>query len=91
MTQAMTWLMQTKEAVAKGAAIHYRVFFLADDCEVELVQHRPRSRIGPTAEPRGSPWPKRLPRDQVGKRSGCILEYPKTSKILITLATLLEI
>ncbi|MHB8968965.1 MAG: serine/threonine-protein kinase [Pirellulaceae bacterium] len=38
MTQAMTWLVQTKEAVAKGAAIHYRVFFLADDCEVELVR-----------------------------------------------------
>ncbi|MHB8954887.1 MAG: serine/threonine protein kinase [Pirellulaceae bacterium] len=38
MTQAMTWLVQTRDAVAKGAAVHYRVFSLADDCEVDLVR-----------------------------------------------------
>jgi hypothetical protein len=41
MTQAMMWLVQIKDAVAKGAAIHYRVFFLADDCEVELIHTGP--------------------------------------------------
>ena len=29
--------LDARTAVATGAAIHYRVFFLADDCEVELV------------------------------------------------------
>jgi hypothetical protein len=44
MTQNMTALAEIRTAVAAGAAIHYRVFFLADDCEVELV------RTGPDAE-----------------------------------------
>ncbi len=38
MTQAMAWLTQTRDAVTKGAAIHFRVYLLVDDCEVELVR-----------------------------------------------------
>ncbi len=44
MTQAMAWLTQTREAVAKGVAIHFRMFLLVEDCEVELI------RTGPAPE-----------------------------------------
>ena len=44
MTQNMASLAEIRAAVASGAAIHFRVFFLADDCEVDLV------RTGPDAE-----------------------------------------
>ena len=44
MTQNMASLTEIRTAVAAGAAIHFRVFFLADDCEVDLV------RTGPDAE-----------------------------------------
>ncbi|MCU0959246.1 MAG: serine/threonine protein kinase [Pirellulaceae bacterium] len=38
MTQRMQWLNQTREQVAQGAPIHFRVFYLADDCEVDLLR-----------------------------------------------------
>jgi hypothetical protein len=41
MTQAMAWLTQTRDALTKGAAIHFRVYLLVDDCEVELVRTGP--------------------------------------------------
>jgi hypothetical protein len=44
MTRNMASLTEIRAAVASGAAIHFRVFFLADDCEVDLL------RTGPDAE-----------------------------------------
>ena len=34
----MEALMQMREAMAEGAAIHFRLFYLADDCEVDLLR-----------------------------------------------------
>jgi len=45
MTENMAALAEIRTAVAVGAAIHYRAFFLVDDCEVELL------RTGPEAAP----------------------------------------
>lgn len=39
-TQAVAWLTTMREALAKGAAVHFRVFLLVEDCEVELVRSR---------------------------------------------------
>lgn len=38
MTQRMQWLNQTREQVGQGAPIHFRVFYMADDCEVDLLR-----------------------------------------------------
>ena len=43
MTQNMVALAEIRTAVAAGAAIHFRVFFLADDCQVELLRSGPDS------------------------------------------------
>lgn len=37
MTQRMQWLSQTRAQVAQGAPIHFRLFYLADGCEVDLL------------------------------------------------------
>jgi hypothetical protein len=39
-SQAVEWLAATRDAVVKGGAVHYRVFLLVEDCEVELVRSR---------------------------------------------------
>jgi hypothetical protein len=39
-TQAVEWLATLRETLAKGAAVHFRVFLLVEDCEVELVRSR---------------------------------------------------
>jgi hypothetical protein len=41
MTQRMAALAEIRSAVAAGATIQFRVFFLADDCEVALVETGP--------------------------------------------------
>jgi hypothetical protein len=44
MTRNMASLTEIRAAVASGATIHFRVFFLADECEVDLL------RTGPDTE-----------------------------------------
>ncbi len=39
-TQAVEWLTATRDALAKGAAIHFRVFLVVEDCEVDLIRSR---------------------------------------------------
>ena len=39
-TQAVEWLATLRDTLAKGAAVHFRVFLLVEDCEVELVRSR---------------------------------------------------
>ncbi len=43
-TGRLTALADIRPALAAGAAIHFRLYYLADDCEVDLL------RSGPTAE-----------------------------------------
>jgi hypothetical protein len=40
-TQRMQWLNRTRDLVEQGAPIHFRVFYLADGCEVNLLYSDP--------------------------------------------------
>lgn len=39
-TQAVEWLTATREAIAKGGSLHFRLYLLVEDCEVDLVRSR---------------------------------------------------
>lgn len=39
-TQAIEYLVATRDTIAKGGAVHFRLFMMVEDCEVELVRSR---------------------------------------------------